>query len=90
MNRLPGAAGNHALPLDGTCGSCRFRGNEGEDEHGLVPRGYFLCVLIKHERVRYDERSAPPGRGAFVCDGSDYYAALCVEDDFGCIKWERK
>lgn len=68
-----------------TCGTCKFRGDSPPDSVHGAP-AYFLCTLIKHQHVRYV--AVPPGAGAFVCDGSDYYAALCVESDFGCNKWE--
>ena len=74
-------------PENRTCGTCRFRGVEDHEHAHLIPSGYFLCTLIKHQEVRYSQPVAP-GAGGFVIDGSDYYAALCVEADFGCNKWE--
>ena len=52
---------------------------------------YFLCARIKmaDEIISEDsERYQPPGSKAVVTDGSGYYAALCVESDFGCNLWE--
>lgn len=74
-----------------TCGNCKFKGdpimtwiNDYEDE---VSSGYFACQRVKHEKLSTDIAS---GQGAFVKDGSGYYAALCVEDDFACNRWEEK
>ena len=64
-----------------TCGTCKFRGDEGDG----VPAGYFLCTLIE-QRI-HGETQHPP---ACVVDGSDYYAALCVENEFGCNLWQPK
>jgi hypothetical protein len=72
-----------------TCGTCKFRGKPveykgwSEDEK---PTSYFLCDRIKHDT----EWAYLAGQGALVEDGSGYHAALCVEDDFGCNKWEAK
>jgi hypothetical protein len=49
--------------------------------------------LIKHEQVapyRSKDRAEFTGLGAFVTDASGYFAALCVEADFGCNKWQPK
>lgn len=67
-----------------TCGTCKHRGrpieNMGE------PTSYFLCERIKMpEYADYDA-----GKTAMVLDGSGYYGALCIEDDFGCVLWEGK
>ena len=70
-----------------TCGTCKFRGDpvQGAD---YKPSTYFLCARIKEGgRLWYD---SSPGKGAFVEDGSGLYAALCVESDFGCNRWEAK
>ena len=78
-----------------TCGTCKYKG-EGisridYDTEDCVPvtivTGYFLCdrakLVAPHDNVR-------AGMKMFVEDGSGYYAALCVEDDFGCVLWEWK
>lgn len=54
---------------------------------------YFLCTrikhVVKHSAPHGNEQAYPiTGDGAYVEDGSGYYAALCVESDFGCNKWE--
>lgn len=79
--------------LDGnhTCGTCKYRGEEIEaydDEGDDMKTGYFLCDLIKH--TNGDRPHYTKGLGAGVKDGSGYYAALCVESDFGCNRWEAK
>ena len=70
-----------------TCGTCKYRGKE--EKIGIaapLPTSYFLCKRIKHDKNwKYKQ-----GQGALVTDGSGYYAALCVETDFGCVKWEGK
>lgn len=83
-----------------TCGNCRFRGPsieaaiqgnaEGEGRYPIClsfderdDTEYFLCERIKQAELKR-------GQGATVVDGSGYYAALCVETDFACNKWERK
>lgn len=78
-----------------TCGTCKYRGEPVEHEYwdekkdDLVTRQtYFLCDLIKHINGDGGEKDYAPGMGAGVKDGSGYYAALCVEEDFGCNKWE--
>ena len=76
--------------MDKTCGTCRFRGEERTrmdyEKYVEVPQGYFLCERIKHD----DESKYAQGQKALVVDGSGYFAALCVEDDFGCTEWEAK
>lgn len=76
-----------------TCGTCRYRGEDitvmDEDSYEDKPTGYFLCERIKHiNKDRFSDDYMKPGQGAGVKDGSGYYAALCVEADFGCNKWE--
>jgi hypothetical protein len=72
-----------------TCGTCRFKGKNIERDNPetfeVEPTKFFLCERIKHvpSGVSKDD-------GAFVIDGSGYYAALCVDDDFGCKLWEPK
>lgn len=79
-----------------TCGTCKHRGpeiviNEWDDDFDdqiEKQTGFFRCQRIKHMGDQYDPKT--PGEGAGVVDGSGYFAALCVEDDFGCVKWELK
>ena len=80
-----------------TCGTCKYRGEPIEHEYwdeaedDMVARQtYFLCELIKHINGSYSAENYKPGLGAGVTDGSGYYAALCVESDFGCNRWEQK
>jgi len=71
-----------------TCGTCKYRGKEVEgqidEDFNFGPVGYFQCDLINHDSdFKYKK-----GMHALVVDGSGYHAALCVEDDFGCNRWE--
>lgn len=69
-----------------TCGTCKHKGEAVRNGRG-EPTTFFLCALIKHCPGHIAEKK---GECAMVIDGSDYYAALCVEDEFGCNKWEAK
>lgn len=76
-----------------TCGTCKHKGKpieiEDWDDFGHnKPTGYFLCERAKHAGHDRDLLSVP-NQKMTVVDGSGYYAALCVEDDFGCNLWER-
>ena len=57
---------------------------------------YSLCGKIQMSKeIISDQDDYPtnweePGSKAVVTDGSGYYAALCVESDFGCNLWEIK
>lgn len=62
-----------------TCGTCKFKGKPLDDD----PR-YFRCERVKHDMDRKFRR----GQKAVVVDGSGYHAALCVEDEFGCVEWK--
>jgi hypothetical protein len=71
-----------------TCGTCKYKGELSDVGHfdESQQKGYFFCERIQHDhRWKYEE-----GNRALVIDGSGYYAALCVEDDFGCNQWEAK
>ena len=78
-----------------TCGTCKYKGNTitrtDYDTDDCIPvttaTGYFLCDRAE----MLDPMEVPViGRKVLVADGSGYYAALCVEDDFGCNQWEGK
>lgn len=58
------------------------------DDRPPFDRTFFLCDRVKH--IQQPDWAAPElgEDNVFVIDGSGYYAALCVEDDFGCNKWE--
>ena len=47
-----------------------------------------MSEVIIADEEDYPTSYEPPGKKAVVTDGSGYYAALCVEDDFGCNLWE--
>ncbi len=73
-----------------TCGNCKYRGEQvkvyDSDKFEYIDTTYFKCDLIKHDNWWKYEK----GQGAVTIDGSGYQAALCVENDFGCAKWESK
>jgi len=58
------------------------------DGNALPIKHFFLCGRIKEEHYMDDGEKLT--EKAMVMDGSGYYAALCVEDDFGCVLWEAK
>jgi hypothetical protein len=60
---------------------------ESHSEEGRLGP-YKVCGLI--EMKAYGELPAAANRMAFVEDGSNYYAALCVSEDFGCNQWMPK
>ena len=72
----------------GTCGACKFRGAEIErwddDSGNMVKSGFFQCQRVKHDH----NYAYLKGEGAVVTDGSGYIGKLCVEADFGCVKFE--
>ena len=72
------------------CGNCKFKGKPvtrfDYEKCEDVETGYFACDLIKHD----EGNKYLPKLGAVVVDGSGYFAALCVESDFGCNKWSDK
>lgn len=81
------------MNADQTCGNCAYRGEEIEaddptDPTETIGTGYFLCGRAKMLEHLY--RPHPKGEGAFVKDGSGYFAALCVETDFACNRWAPK
>ena len=75
------------------CKDCKWFGEEivtldDEDFETNLPTGYHKCLVIEH--VTTSETEYEKGKGAFVVDGSGYYAAIRVEKDFGCVKWEER
>lgn len=74
-----------------TCGTCKHFGEPvdamrdwetGDDDP--PPSDYHECLLLKHlNKTRPLETSLPAG----VVDGSGYYAAFCVKEEFGCNQW---
>lgn len=85
----PEAAGSACSAGLGTCGMCRFKGEEIErwddDADDMVKTGFFQCQRVKHD----PGYSYPKGEKAVVTDGSGYIGKLCVEADFGCVKFEK-
>jgi hypothetical protein len=79
-----------------TCGDCRYFGedvNVADEDFNYAPSGYHKCTLIKHGNAGVycsGDLMKESGHGALVEDYSGAYAALIVESDFGCVKWEKK
>lgn len=77
-----------------TCGTCKFKGEElmvNDDDFNQIPSGYFRCARVKQRDwfpKEGNDKGYRRGEHALVEDGSGYYAALCVENDFGCNLWE--
>lgn len=67
-----------------TCGTCKYFGAAVRDDK--APTGYHVCGWIKHYENNYGDET--PTADAVVIDGSGYFAALCVKEEFGCNKWE--
>ena len=65
--------------MEKTCGTCKFR-----EEEAVKGTGYFFCGRIEYEGRGGEYKK---GQGAVVIDDSGYFAALCVETDFGCTAW---
>ena len=68
------------------CGTCKYFGEELEimKSGKKYKTGFHKCDLINmYEDTIYKDKEK-----AFVKDGSGYYAALVVSEDFGCINWE--
>lgn len=70
-----------------TCGTCKYFGDPVKDENVHVPTGYHVCAWVKQHD---DFGGATATESAVVVDGSGYFAALCVKEDFGCNKWESR
>lgn len=73
-----------------TCGTCKFKGEEitqctDATNFQEVGTGYFQCMGIAFDSDQHEPIA--PGNGAVTQDGSGYFGRLCVEADFGCMKW---
>jgi hypothetical protein len=73
------------------CKDCKFFGaivtvQHWSDEDYTRESTYHECTRIKQD----DHREFIKGQGARVIDGSGYYAAIVVEEDFGCVQFEPK
>jgi hypothetical protein len=77
-----------------TCGNCNFRGPRVDiPDENLVAQdsGFFRCARTKHDdQLSQHDIPLARGVGAVVIDGSGYHAALLVESDFACNRWEPK
>lgn len=75
-----------------TCGTCKHFGPpvdnyslRADDDEG-EPSKYHACQVVKFF-ARPGNRDPKPEAPAVVVDGSGYYAALCVKEEFGCNQW---
>ena len=75
-----------------TCETCKYRGDEPlivcseRTDWDAKSSTYYECKMATHDK-RYDYE---PGQQAVVIDGSGYQAKFCVENTFGCNRWEAK
>lgn len=74
-----------------TCKDCKFKGTNGRQHH--LGEGFFVCKRVTDEGWEWtkgEDGSWYPKMHAtaFVEDGSGYYAALVVTDEFGCTLHE--
>ncbi len=80
-----------------TCGTCRFIKREereltrwddakGDEEVAV----FHVCGRLAHLNHYRDEKERKlSDQVAGIVDGSGYFAALCVTDEFGCNQWEK-
>ena len=68
-----------------TCGTCRYFGDPLTVNRCNM--GYRQCAYILHYEGKL--REGPAQKHAYTIDSSDYYATLCVAEDFGCNLWEK-
>jgi hypothetical protein len=85
------------------CGTCRFWGTE---QDAIDNEMFRSCKAVIHdsksftandsqewhddEEINKELRELREANKAAVRDGSGYWAALKVREDFGCILWEPK
>lgn len=73
------------------CKDCKYLGepyvhlNYVGEKCDEVETNYHVCDFVKH--INEDSGTIPTG-DVGVIDGSGYYAAFVVKDDFGCIHFE--
>ena len=76
------------------CGTCQFFGEvvERYDSETCedVATTYHTCNEVKMRDSDSESEGFAPGLTAMAVDGSWYYAALIVEEDFGCVSWREK
>lgn len=76
-----------------TCGTCKYFGkhidklDDWDSDVGPIPNKYHKCELLKHLNADTPAMKEPI---AGVMDGSGYYAAFCVSEEFGCNRWEAR
>lgn len=77
-----------------TCGTCKYFGKAREfdwydsetEAEGTITK-FHICDLLNHlnssSKSARDFQNEPAG----AIDGSGYYAAFCVSEEFGCNQW---
>lgn len=74
-----------------TCGTCKYFGEACEisryDDDVETVTHYHVCDLVKQINGYGDDEVPFRQYLAGVKDGSGYFAALCVTDEFGCNQW---
>lgn len=93
-------------PANMFCATCKHKGEvltfpRPETFEGQ-PTRFHVCDLVKHIEgagarnyepgfhSEKDAKKADAESPAFVVDGSGYFAAFIVREDFGCNRWETK
>lgn len=77
-----------------TCGTCKHFGKLADvcidpENDDYVPNTiYHECTLLSHLNKTGTEEKWSAIAG--VIDGSGYYAAFCVREEFGCNQWAAK
>jgi hypothetical protein len=69
------------------CKNCKYFG-ERVDTHSSIKEEFHICNYFRHcdDYIRSEE-DYDPGKPHCI-DGSDYYAAVRVPEDFGCNGFE--
>ena len=76
--------------MSNRCGDCKYKGGRitvyVTSQLKKKQTAYYMCKAIGEiDECEFIE----PGLGAVV-GGDKFYSPLCVEDSFGCNKWESK
>jgi hypothetical protein len=69
-----------------TCGACKyFTAGELSEHPGVIPESFHYCGRMEYISGIDGDIS---DESAVVVDGSGFFAALCVKEDFGCNQWK--
>lgn len=76
------------------CRDCKYaNGGDRYNTPTFEKEGYAVCTRVKFNDREFwiaKKDGGPDEPPAWVVDGSDYWAALYVTPDFGCVLGERK